>query len=1169
MPNCPPRESLELLLEEALDPEAAESTELHVESCLACQRVLDALVSSSAGSQPAHSAFSSAKSAREAKSPDDDAILQRLERRARRTESDERTAVEGYEIFEELGRGAVGIVYRARHRELNRFVALKMILAGPFLSPKARQRFRVESHAIARLQHPNIVQVHDVGEQSGSLYLALELVEGGSLAALLAQGPRASEEAARIVASMARAVEYAHGQGVIHRDLKPANVLISGTSRSLTGRELKITDFGLAKVAPAPGLAEDGMTLSGEFLGTPAYTAPEQARGDTKDVGPRADVYSLGAILYELLTGRPPFQGASALETLLQVAHHEPVSPARLVPEVPRDLDTICLKCLEKDPSKRFATAADLAADLQRFLGGEPILARTAGPLERCTKWIRRRPARAALLAASATIVIGLIGAGLRVSWQRAAIARAVSDDVRELAASQRASDWTAARTALERARARLGDADLPELRRLVDLGARDLELAAKLESIRLERATFDERSSGTRFNTARADRDYATAFGAAGLGSVGEDAHVVAARVAASNVAPALVAALDDWAVLGTAAKGADKRAWLLDVAQRVDLDPTGWRNRVRGALREADLATLNELIASAAPGDHSVQLLVALGELVTFRGGNAVAFLKRVQDEHPGDFWANSALANALVRTEPDQAVGYYRAALAARPGTGAVYHNLGMTLRILRRFDESMDCFERLLQMEPNSARAHTNMGLALKDVGKLDEAIEQHRRALALDADFVAAHSNLGEALAKRGRLDESLVHAERAVALDPLDPLVHANLALALQINGCLDDAIARYERSIEVDPRLAITYADLAFVLLRRQRFDEAIARCRQALDLDPKEFRAHINLGLALREKGRLDEAIEHFRRAMQLAPSDPLARINLGSALSAQGLHDEAIEVYHRAIELDPSRAATYNALGALFGRTGKQEEALREFRRATELEPTFAAAQANLGLALRRAGDFETAHDALRTALDLLSPEDPMRSGVLAASEECERMIALELRLTVVLRGEDPAVDGSECLRFAELCRMRMRFLAAARFWLDAFTRAPSLADDLSASMRYNAACAAALAGCGRGIDAAGSSHEERARWREQARQWLREDLASWTRWLGHGDRERGAFVESKMMSWKADADLAALRESSAPDPLSADESGAWRELWEDVETLLMRASEIKSR
>ncbi len=278
-----------------------------------------------------------------------------------------------YDLLAEIARGGMGVVYRARQRGLNRVVALKMILAGRLAHAEDLQRFLTEAEAAARLQHPNIVAVHEVGQVDGQYFFSMDFIDGPSLSERLKNGPVSGRAAARYVRTIARAVHHAHRQGILHRDLKPGNILLDAAD------EPHVTDFGLAKKLGA----DTGQTRTGAIMGTPSYMAPEQAAGRIRELGPACDIYSLGAVLYELLTGRPPFRSETPLDTVMQVLDHEPVPPRLLNPKADRDLETICLKCLEKEPRHRYPSAEALAEDLDRYLTGESISARSFNMLDR------------------------------------------------------------------------------------------------------------------------------------------------------------------------------------------------------------------------------------------------------------------------------------------------------------------------------------------------------------------------------------------------------------------------------------------------------------------------------------------------------------------------------------------------------------------------------------------------------------------------------------------------------------------------------------------------------------------------------------------------------------------------------------------------------------------
>jgi hypothetical protein len=343
-------------------------------------------------------------------------------------------SIPGFKVLGVLGRGGMGIVYRARQTELKRPVAIKMLIAGALTSPEAAARLRIEVEAMARLRHPNIVQIYGVGQYAGAPYLVLELVEGQSLAQTLAGTPQLAEWSARTMEALARGIHAAHLSGVVHRDLSPANILLADDGTP------KITDFGLAKLIVGGGSLR---TQTGDLLGTPSYMAPEQAEGSHRAIGVATDVYALGAILYEMLTGRPPFKAEHPLETLRQVTSDEPVSPSRLRPRLSRDLETICLKCLEKEQSKRYASALDLAADLGRYVVGEPIVARPPSAFETARHWVRKNLRAALWVLAVGTVSGVLFGYSLYFRFLQRPLTESIEASYGRLHATP--PDWFAA----------------------------------------------------------------------------------------------------------------------------------------------------------------------------------------------------------------------------------------------------------------------------------------------------------------------------------------------------------------------------------------------------------------------------------------------------------------------------------------------------------------------------------------------------------------------------------------------------------------------------------------------------------------------------------------------------------------------------------------------------
>ena len=482
--------------------------------------------------------------------------------------------IPGYDVEALLGRGGMGVVYKARHRRLNRLVALKMLITGAHAGPAERARFQREAEAVANLCHANIVAVHDVGDHEGCPYFTMELLAGGSLAQALAGTPQSAGHAAALLITLAEAVQVAHQAGIVHRDLKPANILLTADGTP------KVADFGLARRFRAV----QELTWSGARIGTPSYMAPEQVAGKAGTIGPAADIYALGALLYEMLTGRPPFRGETAAETERQLIHDNPVFPSRLNTKVPRDLETICLKCLSKEPQRRYASAVALADDLRRFGEGRPIQARPVGWGERFWRWGAIRPLRAVGHGAGPRrsgrgrrVLDGTAeGRAARGAARREGQQSEAAESVLEQASAlQKQGRWPEARAVLEETPRLLETPALAGLRERLRQAIADARMVTKLEETRL--SLLEGRATD-------GHREYADAFREYGIALPAPEPAEAAAQIRKSAIRETLLAFLHDWLFVWV--PDADNER-LLAVLDRADDDV--WRRRLRDTLHGA----------------------------------------------------------------------------------------------------------------------------------------------------------------------------------------------------------------------------------------------------------------------------------------------------------------------------------------------------------------------------------------------------------------------------------------------------------------------------------------------------------------------------------------------------------------------------------------------------
>jgi serine/threonine-protein kinase len=991
--------------------------------------------------------------------------------------------IPGYQVEAVLGRGGMGIVYKARHLRLNRPVALKMLLAGAYAGPGERERFLHEAEAVAGLRHPNIMQVHDMGDHEGRPYFTMEYVADGSLAQRLTGTPLGAPYAAALVATLAEAVQVAHQGGIVHRDLKPANILLqrktefsvakSGDANAfgivpapISDFDPKIADFGLARHFEG----ESALTLSGARVGTPSYMAPEQALGKTRDIGPAADIYALGAILYELLTGRPPFRGETTAETEWQVVHQDPVPPLRLNRRVPRDLETICLKCLEKDPARRYATASALADDLRSLGEGRPIKTRRVGWAERLWRWCRRKPAAAAL-AVTALALVGLALAGarsleLREADRLAETARqeeAVKVALEKAAALRQEGRWPEARAALEGAQRLLADSAASDLVERLRQARSDADMGAELEEIRLRLSAGEGSPKRPPLSP---EAMYSAAFRNYGIDLMMIAPAEAAARIRSSAVRQTLVAFLHDWLRWVSD----ENRARIRDVLDRADDD--AWRHAFRIAIGKKDLEKLNHLAhAPEAPHQPPVVLSTLAGFLLADKyRDDAQALLREAQQRHPGDFWINYLLGVFWIKERPQVAVGYFRVAVAIRP----------------------------------TSDQAYMMLGRALLDSGDADGAIAAFRQAVALNPNYPVA-KDLADALSPRGGLEEARVAWSKFLERDPPD---HGSW----------------------------FGYAELCLFLGREDDY----RRARRDL----------------LKRFGDTTDpyAAERISRACLLRPAT-------GDELR------QAVTLAERAAGVDRSQyASAYPwflfSRGLAEYRQGRFEQAMSTMRgdASRVLGP---APRLVLAMARHQCGQAAEAREALAAAVlgyDWRANQVRDLHGWIchALRREAEGMILPNLPDFVA--GRYQPRDNDERLAMLGTCQFTNRTRAMARLYADAFAASPQLADDLGAAHRYNAARAAALAGCGRGVDAPSLGEAEGKKWRDQAKQWLRAELATRVRLLDADPTAARLGVREALTRWQKEPDLACVRDPGELNKLAEQERKEYLALWADVAAVL---------
>jgi tetratricopeptide (TPR) repeat protein len=1184
-----------------------------------------------------------------------------------------------YRIDGEIARGGMGSILKGRDPDLGRDVAIKVLREDLRENGELVRRFVEEAQIGGQLQHPGVVPIYELGTFADKRpFFSMKLVKGHTLADLLTARSGPADDLPRflsIYAAVAQTMAYAHTRGVIHRDLKPSNVMVGSFG------EVQVMDWGLAKVLPLGGVAADeqagkqkppetmiatarsgsGLDLSqaGSVLGTPSYMAPEQARGETDLINERADVFALGSILCDILTGAPAFTGRSSAEIVRKAAKGETGDALSRLDGCGAEADLVGLArdCLAAEAPDRPRDANVVSERISAYVSGaqERVQAAERERAVAVAKAIEERRGRKVQLALAASVLALTTLGGLSTTYylqQRAASALAgqrVIDQVgtlhrQALEHPEEIQRWEVAKAAVEQA-VDAGDsnatAQLASLQKQIEDGLeaakRDKVLLDRLVEIRSAEAD-DEDGSDT-------DSAYAEAFREAEIDLAGLPPAEAGAKIRSRSpsVALGLAAALDDWAGFRRVQRQDEAGAARLSATARI-ADPDPSRNELRTALDQPEKAVRKaalEALAKTAKFDElgpiSLQLL-GTGLSAAGENGEAESVLRAAQDRHPRDVWVNYELGKVLQRlSRHDEAIRFYTAARAIRPDTA---HELAHALARRGESDEAIALFRDLRALRPESARHPGCLSALLKEKGRLPEAEEMLAAAVAAGREAVRkkpnssyAHNTLGTFLLSQDKLDEAVVEFRAGIALKPDNAESHHRLGDLLVSQSKFDEAIAAHREAIRLMPDYAEAHSCLGTALFGLGKVDEAVAAYREALRLKPYYGEAHSGLGTALIGLGKVDEAVAAYREALRLKPGFPQAHVSLGNALRQQGKADEAIAAYHEAIRLQPDLAEAHDMLGAVLGETkggygaaeaefreairlkpnfaraytdlgvalegqgkhdasavvcreairldpgsgrahyqlgnalhhqGKVPEAITEYREAIRLDPKYAEAHCNLGVMLRTQGDYAGAVEMYRKGHELGSRTPGWRYPSAQWLAETERMLALANRLPAIFKGEDKPTDNAERLVFAMMCYDRKHYCAGVRLWAEAFASDPKLGEDLEAESRYNAACTAALAAAGQGIDDPPPDDAAKAKLRAQALDWLKAELTAWARVLESGPPQARAVVEETLKQWKQDTDFAGIRDVKELAKLPEDERKQWRALWADLDALIKRAT-----
>ncbi|MFH1227499.1 MAG: tetratricopeptide repeat protein [Planctomycetota bacterium] len=820
-----------------------------------------------------------------------------------------------YTIEKKLGQGGMGAVYLALDPALNRRVALKIITSA---DPELLERFQREASAVAKLKHTNIIQVYESGIINKQHYFTMDYIEGVSLEKLISSSKRPNiKNMAGIIQQVASALHYAHSQSIIHRDIKPANILVDKSGK------VYIADFGLAK--QLTGL-DRSLTLTGTTVGTPDYMPPEQAQGKKDEIDPRSDIFSLGATMYHCLTGRLPFPGKEIYEVLSKVVNDDPPTPSSVIKIIPKDLETICLKCLNKDKAKRYQTAEELAQDLKRYLEGGQITAKPTGVISKLLIKAAKNKT-ASLSIAGAAVILAIVAISLLVS----------SSNKGQLVARYRQEAQQAFdKDQYDQARAICN--------KLLVLSPGDEAIKSILK--KCEKIIKEQEDKKQQ-----------------------KDAQAKEAATKAQRIADIRAQAKS---ILDRAGGAPTPDQKIQLARESLDVDPTyGDAWQVIGyAYREKEVydkavEAFTKAIKATPTLAYSYYERARITTNIYKKRDQAIPDFAKVLELDPNSdigWFAKGTVE--YYQEDYDKAISSYNKAIELNPNYAEAYHNRGATYRNKENMDQAIKDYNKVIELNPNYIEAYSNRGIAYWMKGDTAQAIKDWAKTIELDPKFAQAYYNRGCVYTKTGAIELAIKDFNKAMELDPNNASFYNGRGIAYSEKGDRAQAIKDYDKATELDPNDTNAYTNRGLVYKNMGKAELAIKEYDKAIELNPNHAKAYADRGNAYADMGATEQAFRDYDKAIELDPNYANSYINRGLAYLRKGELEQAIKDYDKAIELTPKDANAYANRGIVYWTKGDTALAIKDYDKAIELNPGYSMAYFNRGLAYYKNGDIDRA-------------------------------------------------------------------------------------------------------------------------------------------------------------------------------------------------------------